>query len=234
MLVRHLPDFARRGAHNPRHGDTSPRLGRVGSQERPSHEACSILGKLGGPSPHGEGQTQSTMVTPLTDGNGPPSLVSAESARRDLAGVMEFAPPTWFELARGARPPSPPADSDPSDWRTGWQHEAASRVEAHHRASVPFPHLRREGESVAQVTERTSGRSAFFHSPKKLRHPFGAAPVQGFVAPPTSLATPPHSSPVSMWPPPGPLWPPSRSVRAGRYVGKTGVCRRDCSRQGVS
>ena len=56
-----------------------------------------------------------TMVTSLTDGVGPPSLMSAETARRDLSGVMEFVPPTWFELAHGARPPSPPADSDPSD-----------------------------------------------------------------------------------------------------------------------
>ena len=80
-----------------------------------------------------------TMVTSLTNGIGPPSLVSAERARQDLSGVMEFEPPSWLELAHGARPPSPPADSDPSDWRTGWQHEAASRVEAHHRASVIFP-----------------------------------------------------------------------------------------------
>ena len=80
-----------------------------------------------------------TMVTSLTDGVGPPSLVSAETARQDLSGVTEFEPPTWLELAHGARPLSPPADSDLSDWRTGWQHEAASRVEAHHRASVIFP-----------------------------------------------------------------------------------------------
>ena len=80
-----------------------------------------------------------TMVTSLMDGVSPPSLMSAETARRDLSGVMEFAPPTWPELAHGARPPSPPADLDPSDCRTGWQHEAASRVEAHHRASVIFP-----------------------------------------------------------------------------------------------
>ena len=80
-----------------------------------------------------------TMVTSLMDGVGPPSLMSAETARRDLSGVMEFAPPTWSELAHGARPPSPPAGLDPSDWRTGWQHEAASRVEAHDRPNVIFP-----------------------------------------------------------------------------------------------
>ena len=109
-----------------------------------------------------------TMVTSLMDGVGPPSLMSAETARRDLSGVMEFAPPTWSELAHGARPPSPPADLDPSDWRTGWQHEAASRVEAHHRASVIFPKRRREGESIAQVTEWTVGRSAFLNRSTKF------------------------------------------------------------------
>ena len=80
-----------------------------------------------------------TIVTFLTDGPGPPSLVSAESVRRDLSGVMDFVPPTWLELAHGARPPIPRADSNPSEWSTGWQHEVASRVEAHHRASVIFP-----------------------------------------------------------------------------------------------
>ena len=79
------------------------------------------------------------MVTSLTDGIGPPSLMSAETARRDLSGVMEFVPLTWLELAHGVRPLSPPAELDPSDWRIGWQHEAASRVEAHHRASVTYP-----------------------------------------------------------------------------------------------
>ena len=79
-----------------------------------------------------------TMVTSLMDGVGPPNLMSAETAPRDLSGVMEFAHPlgpSWhMERVR-----HPPADLDPSDWRTGWQHEAASWVEVHHRASVIFP-----------------------------------------------------------------------------------------------
>ena len=95
---------------------------------------------------------------------------------------MEFAPPTWSELAHGARPPSPPAELDPSDWGTGWQHEVASRVEAHHRASVIFPKRRREGESIAQVSEWTVGKSAFLNR--------STAFVQGFVAPLSPLASP--------------------------------------------
>ena len=80
-----------------------------------------------------------TMVTSLTDGIGPPSFVSAERARRDLSGVMEFEPPTWLEWRmERARHPRPRTRT-PSDWRAGWQHEAASRVEAHHRASVIYP-----------------------------------------------------------------------------------------------
>ena len=43
-------------------------------------------------------------------------------------------------LAAGARPPPPPLD-DPGGWRTGWQHEAASRVERHFRDTSLMPRL---------------------------------------------------------------------------------------------
>ena len=59
---------------------------------------------------------------------------SAEIARRDLSGVMEFEPPTWLELAHGARPPSPTADSGdgntklPAEWRPNTEQASSSLV----------------------------------------------------------------------------------------------------------
>ena len=49
--------------------------------------------------------TAASFVEFLTGGIGPVSLMSAEVARRDLFGVMEFAPPSWVDLANSARPP---------------------------------------------------------------------------------------------------------------------------------
>ena len=68
-----------------------------------------------------------SFVEALVTGVCPVSLVEAEDCRRNLTGVMGFEPPSWPALAAGARPPPPPLD-DPGGWRTGWQHEAASRV----------------------------------------------------------------------------------------------------------
>ena len=70
----------------------------------------------------------------------PVSLVEAEDCRRNLTGVMGFEPPSWSALVAGARPPPPPLD-DPGGWRTGWQHEAASRVERHFRDTSLMPRL---------------------------------------------------------------------------------------------
>ena len=71
-----------------------------------------------------------SFVEALVTGVGPVSLVEAEDCRRNLTGVMGFEPPSWSALVAGARPLPPPLD-DPGGWRTGWQHEAASRVERH-------------------------------------------------------------------------------------------------------
>ena len=163
-----------------------------------------------------------TMVTQLTDGIGPPSLVSAEIARRNLSGVMEFEPPTWLELTHGARPPSLPADSDPSDWRTGWQHEAASRVEPHHRANVIFPGADERERALLRSQSGPLARVLFSTVHKNYDTRLEPALVQGFIAPPSPPASLSHSSPVSMWPPTGLFWPPSRNVRPGRWLARRG------------
>ena len=68
----------------------------------------------------------------LDGGTEAPCLAEAAQAARNLVGVMGFEPPSWHALIRGARPPFPsPADFE-HGFRTGWQHEASSRVERSH------------------------------------------------------------------------------------------------------
>ena len=69
-----------------------------------------------------------------------PCFEAVHSAVRDLTGVGGFVPPSWRELAMGARPREP-EDFKPGSSRDGWQHEAASRVEESFRETNLFPRL---------------------------------------------------------------------------------------------
>ena len=65
------------------------------------------------------------------------SLRAAVEAARRLSGVRGFEVPSWTALAAGLRPP--PRDQDDEDSirdKSGWQHEAASRIEQEHRESL--------------------------------------------------------------------------------------------------
>ena len=73
--------------------------------------------------------------------DGPPSLMAASRAAGELRGVSGFDPPSWQDLANGARPPYHDLDDqEPGVVRHGWQHEAASRVErdVRERRLMPF------------------------------------------------------------------------------------------------
>ena len=69
-----------------------------------------------------------------------PCIRSAALAAFQLMGVEGFEVPSWEALADGLRPPSrEPEDTEPGGFRHGWQHEAASRVEKHHRDRTVMP-----------------------------------------------------------------------------------------------
>ena len=68
------------------------------------------------------------------------ALGAAAEAKRAVTGVLGFDPPTWEDLAHGARPPpAEPEDMEPWSGR-GWQHVAASKVEFQHREEL-FTHM---------------------------------------------------------------------------------------------
>ena len=55
---------------------------------------------------------------------------AAATVARELTREGGFEPPSWQELALGARrQPREPEDLEPGSTRDGWQHEAAPRVE---------------------------------------------------------------------------------------------------------
>ena len=74
--------------------------------------------------------------------DGPPSLMAASRVAVELRGVSGFDPPSWHNLANGARPPFHDLDDqEPGVVRHGWQHEAASRVERDVRERRLMPRL---------------------------------------------------------------------------------------------
>ena len=93
----------------------------------------------------------------LEGGTEAPCLAEAAQAARNLVGVMGFEPPTWHALARGARPPPPNPEDFEQGFRTGWQHEASSRVERSHRDTQLFPRM---GEASRALIRSQAGPGA--------------------------------------------------------------------------
>ena len=90
------------------------------------------------------------------DPSGQSVQLAADSAHR-LTGVRGFEPPSWRALAAGLRPPH-----DQEQEKSGWQHEASSRIEQEHRESLfrvlPEPEralLRSQGGSGAGAAVQT-------------------------------------------------------------------------------
>ena len=82
------------------------------------------------------------IIEALELGPQTPTLAAVAESAAEVAGVQGFEPPSWRELAHGARPPlREPDENEPSGMRRGWQHEAASRVERQHRELEIFPRL---------------------------------------------------------------------------------------------
>ena len=65
------------------------------------------------------------------------SLRAAVEVAHGLAGVRGFEVPSWNALLAGLRfPPRDQEDECPIRDKSGWQHEAASRIEQEHRESL--------------------------------------------------------------------------------------------------
>ena len=68
--------------------------------------------------------------------DGQPNSLRAAVAHR-LSGVRGFVVSSWTALAAGLRPPPrDQEDENPIRDKSGWQHEAASRIEQEHHESL--------------------------------------------------------------------------------------------------
>ena len=72
----------------------------------------------------------------------PPCLLEAQEAARRVSRATGWEPPSWNELAAGARPEGVDQDQfEPWDPHRGWQHEAASRMESWWMHEFVFPRM---------------------------------------------------------------------------------------------
>ena len=105
----------------------------------------------------------------LEEGVDTPALHAAASCAIELIGVMGFAPPSWSNLALGARPPPREAeDLEPGAQRRGWQHEASSRVERRHRSVILFPQLTEADKALTRSQSGTGAGVALTTTPSNL------------------------------------------------------------------
>ena len=161
------------------------------------------------------------ILVALHSFKGAESIRSAAMAANQLAGVEGFEVPSWESLSEGARPEfRKPEDHEPGGVRHGWQHEAASRVERHHRKHNLMVRLAPHEKALVRSQ---SGRDVFGGSFELLD------PHRPCLVPCAPLATSPSPAPsrftpVPMWPSIGFLWPPSCGVFQSWRVGQARLC----------
>ena len=113
-----------------------------------------------------------------------PCFQAVARVARDLTGVHGFEPPSWRELAMGARPePWEPEDFEPGCTRDGWQHEASARVEETFRVESLFPRMDDSGKALLRSQGGTRGRAGVVHLSSQQVDVFHSAIVPGHPAP---------------------------------------------------
>ena len=106
------------------------------------------------------------LVMRLEAGVETPCLGAAATAARNLAGTHGFEPPSWTALALGARPPPREADDyELGAQRSGWQHEASSRMELQFRELQMMPSLSEGDRALVRSQSGSTAGVAFSTMP---------------------------------------------------------------------
>ena len=119
---------------------------------------------------------------------------------KSCQGVLGFEPPSWHALLHGARPPLPD-EFDPGSWRTGWQHEAASRVDRSFRAFAMMPVMTDSEKALLRSQSGPFSGAALSATPSSF--PLRIAPglFRVLLLRRLRLPSPSHCSHLPMWPP---------------------------------
>ena len=150
-----------------------------------------------------------------------PCLREAQEAASGVSRATGWVPPSWNEFAAGARPEViGPDQFELWDPQRGWQHEAASRIEAWWLDEFVFPRM----EEFARALVRSQGgvrrRSGVESVPQLQSHPVGTATIQGPPLAPSPIAPSFVRAFMPVWPPTRSVWPPPRCLCTGRDLGQ--------------
>ena len=88
------------------------------------------------------------------------------AATLNEAGCAEG--PSWRALWDGARPPLPPPETDPGEWRHGWQYFACSAIETRHREREVLPSMT-PAEQAALRSGSGPGAAQWLSAPPTMR-----------------------------------------------------------------
>ena len=168
------------------------------------------------------------MVAQLEGQPDTPCLRVAATAAWSITGVMRFEPPSWTDLARGARPAQyQPEDFEPGASRGGWQQEAACRIEQRAQDNLLL-RLPESGKALLRSHGGPGAGLAFTTCPtcritKKDPHVFRVLLLRHLHLPlPWTL----HRLPV--WPPTRFSWPPPCSLCSGWGLWEYRLRPREC------
>ena len=153
------------------------------------------------------------IIEALELGPQTPTLAAVAESAAEVAGVQGFEPPSWRELAHGARPPlREPDENEPGGMRRGWQHEAAS-----HRELEIFPRLTDSEKASVRSQSGPGAAAALSAVPSSEVFRISSHLFRVLLLRRLRL----------------PLPPVSRTCRCGRPLDSHGHHRAGCSRAGV-
>ena len=88
-------------------------------------------------------------VTALTEEHHDRECLNEVQAAAEVLRAEGYRPPTYEELAAGARPPNPPPNElDPGEWQHGWQYFASSAREKHYLQNTVLPRCSRSEQAL--------------------------------------------------------------------------------------
>ena len=151
------------------------------------------------------------------------SLRAAVEVAHRLAGVRGFEVPSWTALLAGLRPPPwDQEDEYPIRDKSGWQHEAASRIEQEHRESL-FRVLAAPERALLRSQGGPGAGAAFPRVSDMPSHSDRPCTLPCFAVAASASPSAPFRALLPVWPSTRFWWSPPSRMRKGGGFGKTRI-----------